>query len=56
MVHMPLLSIFIPANAVMCFSSIVDISNMNIVPKAYLDAILKVIVGEDESSKPEGNF
>jgi hypothetical protein len=62
MVHMPLLSIFIPSNAVMCFSAIVDISNMNILPKEYMDKILSVFGSEKsdeeekEESKPEGNF
>jgi hypothetical protein len=33
MTHLPLLEIYIPPNAVLCFSSIVDISNMNIIPE-----------------------
>ncbi|CDW74924.1 UNKNOWN [Stylonychia lemnae] len=39
-VHLPLLSITLPANAALCFKSIVDISNMNIIPKEYIQAVL----------------
>jgi hypothetical protein len=55
MTHLPLLAIYIPPNAVLCFASIVDISNMNIIPKHYTDAILSVFV-DDSEDKPEGNF
>ena len=44
MVHMPMLAIYFPPNAVLCFASIVDISNMNIVPKEWIDAIKGVFV------------
>lgn len=42
----------------MCFTSIVDVANMNIIPKAYIDMIINVFVSDDsdESAKPEGNF
>lgn len=40
LVHMPLLEIYLPPNALLCFQSIVDISNMNIIPKEYMDKIL----------------
>lgn len=56
-VHMPLLTIFMPANAVMCFAAIVDISNMNIIPKDIMSAILSIFGSEkEEDEKPSGNF
>ncbi len=58
MTNLPLLAIYIPPNAVMCFASIVDIANMNIIPKAYVDMIINLFASEDkdEKNKPEGNF
>lgn len=56
-VHLPMLKILLPANTIMCFKTIVDISNMNIIPKAWINAALGVFIsnsGSDEEVK--GNF
>ena len=60
--HLPLLEIYLPPNAVMCFAAIVDISNMNIIPKEYLDPVVKIFTGSsygennENEDKPKGNF
>ena len=38
--HYPMQSISYPSNALLCFKSIVDVANMNVIPKAYIKKVL----------------
>ncbi|CDW74457.1 UNKNOWN [Stylonychia lemnae] len=54
-VHLPLLQIPLPSNVIFCFSSIIDISNMNIIPKKYIKDILGVFM-KDQKNGIQENF
>jgi hypothetical protein len=54
-VNQPLLKVYLPANAILCFKAIVDISNINIIPKEYIDMIMGFI-SSDKGDDTEGNF
>ena len=55
-VHLPLLSIYIPANTVLCFSTIVDISNLNIIPQKYMDDVMGLFANTSAGNSTTGNF
>ncbi|CDW83854.1 UNKNOWN [Stylonychia lemnae] len=54
-VHLPLLQIPLPSNTILCFKSIVDISNMNVIPKEYIKTVVSAFVS-DSSSNVKENF
>ncbi|CDW77820.1 UNKNOWN [Stylonychia lemnae] len=39
-VHLPMLQVPLPANVIFCFSQIIDISNLNVIPKQYIKEVL----------------
>lgn len=52
---MPLMSITLPSNVIVCFNSIIEVSKMNIIPKAMIKGMLKNFVKEQSESTKE-NF
>ena len=51
--HYPMQSISYPSNALLCFKSIVDVANMNIIPKAYIKKVLSSIVVDSSNGVKE---
>lgn len=51
--HFPMLKINFPSNALLCFKSIIDIANMNIIPKAYIKAVLATVVTDSSDNVRE---
>ena len=54
--HFPLLRISFPSNALMCFKAIVEVANMNIVPKSATNKVLSLVSHDSSPSSIKGNF
>ena len=55
--HFPMLKICFPSNALLCFQSIVDVANMNILPKSFIQKLMGVInLGSSHTSSIASNF
>ena len=54
-VHMPLLNVFFPANASFFYSLIIEISNFDLIPPSWLNAIKSKIFKFSEE-EPEESF
>ncbi|CDW80627.1 UNKNOWN [Stylonychia lemnae] len=55
MVHLPMLGISIPSNAINMFQNLIGISNMNLIPTAYIKKYILTFVKESNSDV-KGNF
>eukprot|EP00347_Sterkiella_histriomuscorum_P009613 403340537 len=54
-VHLPLLQVPLPSNVISAFKAIIDVSNLNIIPKEYIKKILSVFM-QDTGSSAKENF
>lgn len=43
-----MMNIAFPPNAIMCFSALCDVANMNVIPKEYSTKLKVLIFGEEE--------
>ncbi len=43
-VHFPMLGISLPSNVLLCFSMIIEVSNLNIIPKKYIKQLIGAFV------------
>lgn len=55
-VHIPLLNIFLPANALILFAAIIDFSNMNLLPEYTMASMFSLDGNEDDEVILPGNF
>eukprot|EP00347_Sterkiella_histriomuscorum_P008911 403343271 len=54
-VHLPLLQIPLPSNVLLAMKAIIDVSNLNIIPKEYINKVLSFVTPETNGTTKE-NF